>query len=263
MAKKIGNGLDLLNQRIVNVGDPSGATDGANKQYVDNVARGLKWKDPVRAASTANITVATPGTTLDGVTLAVNDRILLKDQSTASQNGIYVWTASGAALTRTTDADGAGELAPNVTVLVSEGTVNADKAFTISSDAAITIGTTSITFAQVGGGTSYTASNGVVLGGSNFTGVVAPSGGLTVGASGFAIDVSTVSRHVAGNIGNGALTIIAVTHSLGTKDIVPVLRDVATDTAFDTDWVATDINTCTFTFATAPASNAYRFVIMG
>ena len=258
---KVGNGFDLQSQKIVNLADPSANTDAANKQYVDNVARGLQWKSPVRAASTANVTLASPGTTLDGVTLAANDRLLLKNQTTASENGLWVWTASGSALTRSIDADTGGELAPGTSVSVSEGTANADKVFMIISDAAITIGTTSQTWGQLGGGTTYTASNGVLLTGANFTGVVVASGGILVGGSGFSLDTSIAVRKFAANIGNGSLTSIAVTHNMGTKDIQVEVRDAATDAMILTDWVATDTNTVTLTFAVAPASNAYRVIV--
>lgn len=260
---KIMNGLDLQGQRITALGDPSAATDAANKQYVDNVGRGLSWKQPVRAASTGNVTLATPGATFDGVALAVNDRVLLLNQTTASQNGIYVWTGALVALTRALDADNGAELQPGTAVTVTEGATYGDKTYLIISDAAITIGTTAMTWGQLGGGTPYTASNGVSLTGQNFAGVVAPSGGLTVGASGFAIDSSVVSRKISGSMGNGSSTSIAVTHNLGTKDVIVSLREVAGDAAVITDWTATDINTVTFTFAVAPASSALRWSIQG
>jgi hypothetical protein len=151
---KVMNGLDLQSQKVVNLADPSANTDAANKQYVDNVARGLMWKAPVRAASTTNISTAAPGATIDGVTLAANDRVLLKDQSTASQNGLWVWNGAAAALTRAVDGDGSVELAPGTAVTVTEGTVNGDKVWMITSDAAITVGTTSQTWGQLGGGTT-------------------------------------------------------------------------------------------------------------
>ena len=87
---KVMNGLDLQSQKVTNLADPSANTDAANKQYVDNVARGLQWKAPVRVASTANTTLSAPGSSIDGVTMAVHDRVLLKNQTTASENGIWV-----------------------------------------------------------------------------------------------------------------------------------------------------------------------------
>src|SRR5881397_2207237 len=103
MATKFKLGIDLSGQRAQNASDPSAATDLVTKQYADALVRGLSWKDEVVAASTGNVTLATPGTTLDGVTLATNDRILLKDQTNAFDNGIYVWTGSAVALTRAVD----------------------------------------------------------------------------------------------------------------------------------------------------------------
>lgn len=264
MARKILNGLDLQSQKIINLGDPSIANDAATKQYVDNVARGINHKDAVRVASTGNITISNPGTAIfDGVTLSNGDRILLKDQSTASQNGIYVFNGSSSALTRALDADDGTELRPGTSVFVTEGTVNADRAYLIVSDAAITIGTTAMTWSQFGGGTTYTASNGAVMSGTDIRGVVASGGGLTVGASGFAIDTSIVARKISGTMGNGSSTSIAVTHNLGTKDVVVALREVSGDAAVDTDWVATDTNTVTFTFASAPSASSLRWTIMG
>ena len=263
MARKFLNGTDNNNQRVQGVADPAAATDAANRQYVDNLVRGLVIKDAVRAASTATIILAAPGATVDGVAMAVNDRFLAKDQTTGAEKGIYIWNGAAVAATRSLDADTGSELRPGTAVFVTEGSTNADKLFVISSDAAITIGVSAMTWTVFGGGTTYTASTGVVLTGANFTGVAAPSGGLTVGAAGFSVDANVVSRKISGSMGNAALTVISVTHSLGTKDVSATMREVATDSAVDTDWVATDINTVTFTFATAPTASQYRWTIQG
>jgi hypothetical protein len=263
MPTKILNGLDLQGQRITGLGDPSGATDAATRQYVDNVARGLTWKAPARAAATGNVTVASPGATMDGVTLVNGDRVLLMNQTTQSQNGIYVWNGAATPLTRPADADTDGELAPGTAISVTQGTVNGDRTYVIISDTTIQIGTTAMVWAPIGGGTPYTASNGVALTGQNFAGVVASGGGLTVGAAGFAIDTSVVARKVSGSIGNGSITTVAVTHNLNTKDVLVETRLVATDELVITDWVATSTTQVTFTFGTPPASGAIRFTIMG
>jgi phage-related tail fiber protein len=106
-----------------------------------------------RAATTANITLAGGApNTLDGATLAANDRILVKNQSTASENGIYyvstLGTGANGTWTRASDADGAGDLFGGMLVTVSEGTVNADSIWMLTTDAPITIGTTALTFAR-------------------------------------------------------------------------------------------------------------------
>jgi hypothetical protein len=145
-------------------------TQAAVKSYVDNLVTGLNWKHSVRAATAANAALATAyenGDTVDGVTLATGDRILLKNQTTGSENGIYTVNASGAP-TRATDADTGLELV-NATVLVEDGTANADTQWTCTNNQTPTLGTTAIVFAQISGAGTYTASGGVVLTGNVFS----------------------------------------------------------------------------------------------
>jgi hypothetical protein len=258
------SGIDLVNQRGVNFADPTSATDAANKQYVDNLINGLSWKKSVRAATTANGTLASAyqnAASIDGVTLATGDRILLKDQTTATENGIYTVNASGAP-TRATDADLAAELV-NAAVYVDQGTVNADKAFVQTANAPITIGSTNLVWAATGGGTTYSAGNGLSLASTTFSVLADPvsGGGISVTGAGVKVDTAVVVRKYAQSIGDGSTTAIAVTHSLGTKDITYSIREVSTDAFVDVDCVATSTTVATFTFPTAPASNAYRVVI--
>lgn len=140
--------------------DAKVTTEKGVKTYVDGKVAGLSWKQAVRAASTAAVTLATAfenGDTIDGVTLATGDRILIKNQSSGSENGIYTVNASGAP-TRATDADAGAELV-NASVYVSEGTANADTQWTCTTNAPITVGSTSLAFAQLtsGGGSAITA----------------------------------------------------------------------------------------------------------
>ena len=260
---KVMNGLDLQSQKAVNLADPSANTDAANKQYVDNVARGLMWKAPVRAASTTSVTTTAPGATIDGVALAANDRVLLKDQATPAQNGLWVWNGAAVAMTRTVDADATGELAPGTAVSVTEGTVNGDKVWMITSDAAITVGTTSQTWGQLGGGTSYTAGNGIAIAANAISAVAAASGGVQVVAGGIQLDASIAARKFSANVGNGSATAIAVAHNLATQDVTVTVREVGSQAKVLVDWVATDVNTATLTFAVAPASNAFRVSVVG
>lgn len=294
MAKKFLNGIDLNNQRIVLVASPSTGTDATNKDYVDNLIQGLSWKQAVRVATTANGTLASAfanGSVIDGVTLVTGNRILIKDQTTQTENGIYTVNASGAP-TRATDADTAAELV-NATVYVSEGTVNADKAFTQTANAPITVGSTNLAFAQQGGGTAYSAGNGLQLSSTTFSvqangssidvsgsgvriadaaagaGITSTSGvlavgagtGITVNADDVAINTSVVVRKYAVAIGDGSATSIAVTHSLGTQDITWSVRDATSHAFVETDGVATSTTVLTLTFATAPTSGQYRVVV--
>ena len=260
---KIMNGLDLQSQKIIALADPSANTDAANKQYVDNVARGLQWKSPVRAASTANITITAPGATIDGVTLAANDRVLLKNQTAAAENGIWLWNGAAVTMTRAVDADGSGELAPGTAVTATEGTTNGDKVWMITSDTAVTVGTTAQTWGQLGGGTTYTPGNGIAIAAGVVSAVAVASGGVQVVAGGIQLDASIAARKFSANVGNGAATAIAVAHNLGTQDVTVTVREVSSQARVLLDWVATDVNTVTLTFAVAPASNAFRVSVVG
>jgi hypothetical protein len=158
---------DLGGASSTEIGYLSGATSNIQNQ-INNINSGLSWKVAVRVATTANITLS--GTqTIDGVSVVTGDRVLVKNQTTASQNGIYVCAAGS--WSRATDATtgGSGSIGLlGATCLVEEGTANADKIFLCSTDAPITVGTTSITFIQTSS-SSYTASNGIALSGNNFT----------------------------------------------------------------------------------------------
>jgi hypothetical protein len=139
--------------------DPSTDLQVATKRYVDQVSQGLDVKDSVRAASTANVDLATldAGQALDGVTLVQNDRVLVKDQSTASQNGIYIINADGQAATRSTDME-AGDQAAGIFLFVEEGTVNADNGYVCTTnDASDTVGTHDLAFVQFSGAGQITA----------------------------------------------------------------------------------------------------------
>ena len=128
-----------------------GATSLVSKEYVDAVKVGLDFKDSVRVASTADVTISGPGAAIDGISLSSGDRVLLKNQSTASQNGIYSWNGAASAMTRTTDADASSEVTAGMFVFVEEGTVNADQGFVLTTDGTITVGSTSLAFTQFSG----------------------------------------------------------------------------------------------------------------
>ena len=151
--------------RILFVGTPVVGTDAANKNYVDSVAQGLDAKPSVRAATTANITLS--GTqTIDGVALAANERVLVKNQSIGTQNGIYA--VSAGSWTRVTDADDIEKLR-SAFVFVEQGTVNGDTGWTCTVDLGATWGATALTWVQFSGAGTYTAGSGLTLSGSAFS----------------------------------------------------------------------------------------------
>lgn len=140
-------GLDADGNEVTNVGTPTNDANAANKGYVDAAVAGVGGiKSPVRAASTGNVNTASPGAALDGVTLVNGNGILLKDQTTPSQNGIYTFNGAASALTRRPDADTAAELLSGTKVAVTEGTVNAGTTWRLSTTGTIVIGTTGLTF---------------------------------------------------------------------------------------------------------------------
>jgi hypothetical protein len=158
--------VSLNSHKLTNVTDPTSAQDAATKAYVDTVARGLDWKASVRVATTTAGTLATSfenGDTVDGVTLATGDRILIKDQSSGAENGIYTINASGAP-TRAVDADASAEVTAGLALFVSEGTANQNTAWVLTTDDPITVGSTALVFAQLSGGSlashNHTASGG-------------------------------------------------------------------------------------------------------
>jgi hypothetical protein len=154
----------------VTVPTPVNSTDAATKAYVDALGEGLHIHASVMAATTANINLATDvenGDVLDGVTLATGNRILVKNQSTASQNGIYVVAASGAP-SRATDFDSPAEIDGGDFVFVTGGTANDNKGF-VQVNTVGTVGTDPIEFTQFSGAGTFTAGNGLAINGSEFS----------------------------------------------------------------------------------------------
>jgi hypothetical protein len=122
MARKFFTDLDLQSvSKVINVPTPTAAGDAVPKSYVDSAVEGLAWKDSARVATQSNINLSSPGATIDGVTMASQDRVLVRNQSTQSENGIYVWNGSAVAMTRSLDASTFAELEQAI-ITVEEGT---------------------------------------------------------------------------------------------------------------------------------------------
>lgn len=199
--------IDVNGQRLLNVSDPAGLTDVSNwgyiKSYIDETAAGRSWKDPVVAATTANISL-TGSQTVDGVSVGnSNERVLVKNQADLADNGIYD-SGSGGAWSRTTDADTWDELIA-ATVVVSGGTVNADKTFTCSIEAGGTLEVTALPWVDIGSVGAVEAGDGLIKSGQIFS-VDGTPNRIVVGPSGVDIDpnyAGQVSITILGTISQG------------------------------------------------------------
>jgi hypothetical protein len=291
-------GYNMGGFTITNLAVPSAASDAATKAYVDATATGLDVKASVKLASTGNISgtynstggtsgrgqftaMANTNATLDsGVAgnLVAGDRLLLKDQSTAAQNGIWVVTTVGTGANgvwdRATDFDQDAEVTAGAFVFVEQGTTNGDSGWVLTTDNPITIGGasgTSLAFSQFSGAGQITAGTGMSKTGNTLNvgagaspGSGGPGGGLVANADDLVIDTSVVVRKYATSIGDGSTTSYTVTHNLNTQDVTVLVRAVAStyDVVYPDIQIAT-VNTITVIFTVAPTTNQYRIIVHG
>jgi phage-related tail fiber protein len=181
--------LNANSHHITNLLDPVNAQDAATKAYVDAVKQGLTLKDAVRAATTENIALDGSVTSVDGVTLVDGNRVLVMNQTDATQNGIYVVSATG--WTRATDANTSTEIQPGMYTFVSEGTQNGNNGFVLTTDAPVVMDTTSLTFTQFSGAGQVIAGNGLTKTGNQIDVVTASSARIVVNAD--SIDLATTA----------------------------------------------------------------------
>jgi hypothetical protein len=306
--------LNMGGYKLTNLATPVASTDAANKQYVDDVAQGLNIHAASYAATTANLnatysngssgvgaTLTNAGTqaafATDGTTPPINSRILVRLQTTQSQNGIYTLTTVGDGstnwvLTRATDFDTATEIAGGDFTFVDNGTTLANTGW-VNVDEVTTVGTDPIVFQQFSGAGTYTASNGVVLNGTVFSFDPRTGYGLQTGASGaeiklattsglnlssdlavgagngisvltntVAIDSTVVVSKYAANVGDGSATSYTITHNLGTRDVIVSVYEGSgsyAEVICDVNHATT--NTITLLFSVAPTLNQYRVVV--
>lgn len=299
----LGADLNASSYKITNLAAPTSSGDAANKAYVDAVSEGLHIHPSAVAATTANVDISTDlenGDVVDGVTLATGNRVLVKSQSNAAQNGIYVVQASGAAV-RATDFDAPSEVDGGDFIFVTGGTLYDNTGWVQTSTGITTIGTDAINFTQFSGAGTYLAGDGLTLTGNTFSVDVTPtsgsasltntggavevkvntSDGLEVTGSGLGINNGTGLtfssgaltfdtsngygvRKLAFSIGNGSATSYTVNHALATRDVTVQIFDNASPYAqVEADVEHTDSNNLTIKFATAPTSDQYRVVVVG
>ena len=201
--------VSLNSQTITNLADPVNTQDAATRGFVEATSQGLDVKDSCVAATTGNITISTAlnnGDTLDGVTLSTNDRVLVKDQSTASENGIYVVGSSPA---RAADL-AAGSDAAGMFTFIEQGTVNADNGFVCTSNkgSAVT-GTNNLTFAQFSGAGQITTADGLQKSGNTISVDLKANGGLVIESTEIALDLAASS--ITGTLPVSKLTSVTAT----------------------------------------------------
>lgn len=287
--------VPLGGQQITGLANGTVSTDAATFGQLSALTVNLAWKDPVRAATTVNIANLLTGAPniLDGVALAVGDRVLAKNQTTGSTGGIYtvttVGTGANGVWARSADMDLAAE-ANNASVMIEEGAVGQGDVYTQTATI-VTIGTTAMVWTKISeGNQTYTADGTTVtltgsqfgvpaggIGATQLAAAVAGNGltggagtalavgvgtGLSAAADAISIDTAVVVRKFAADC--AAATSTVVTHNLNTRDVhVHVYRGT---TPWDTvlcDVERTSVNTVTVRFAVAPTAAEYRIVVQG
>jgi len=208
-----GASLTFNGGTVTGLPSPTNSTDAANKDYVDSIVQGLSWKDAVRVATTANITLSGLQT-IDGVSLVANDRVLVKNQTTTSQNGIYI--VASTAWSRAPDASTATEL-NGASVFVTDGTAGQDTAW-VQTQTITTLGTSSVVWSQFAAAGGATAGQGISITGSVIS--VRAGNGLTF--SGQDLTLNTSTEFVVGTqLSLAASGVSAGTY--GSSTLVPVV----------------------------------------
>lgn len=280
--------VNFNNFRGINVAAPVNAGDIARLADVQSAAAGIDNKPSARLATTANITLAGLQT-IDGVAVAAGDRVLVKNQTDAVQNGIYVAAGVAAETTPTPWSRASDTLTANSFWMVEEGNTNDNTQWMISNNGTITVGTTPITIAQFGAATAYTGGTGIDVTGTTISiagnyagqasittlGTVATGTwnagviGLAYGGTG-AVDAAAARTNL-GAAQRGfaadapaltAGTAVTITHNLGTQDVGVFIKENANQTAIQLDWSTPTANTISIVSDIAFAAAALRVVIV-
>lgn len=248
--------------RIRNLPAPANSDEPARLADLNSAVEGINWKDSCRVSTQGNINLASPGATIDAISMTALDRVLVRSQTTASENGIYVWNGAAVAMTRAADCDTAAEL-EQATTTVEEGT-NAGATyrqtavnFTLGSGSVswTTFGTAASPASETTAGVAELATQAETDTGTDDARIVTP------------LKLATYSNRKlknSTNIGDGSATQYDVTHNFNTRDVqVQAYRNSSPWDTVICDSERIDANTVRLRFATAPSSNAYRVVIIG
>jgi hypothetical protein len=233
-------------------------------EQLNAAVEGMAWKDDVVAAPAVNVNLASPGASLDGVTMGLNDRFLAPNQTDPSENGIYVWNGASSAATRAADMSVSAEFNSAI-VPVKPGGANNGGTTWRCTVADPTVGTTAITFtsfiptapsaSESTAGIAEIATQSEVDAGTDDARIVTP------------LKLATWSGRIkkaAGNLGDGSATSFVLNHNLNTRDVtVAVYKNSGSYDEVLADVTRTSVNQVTVAFASAPATNAYRVVVVG
>lgn len=245
---------------LVNIRDAASAQEPVSKAQLDAAVEGIAWKDNVAVATQANLNLASPGSTIDGVTMAANDRVLVRAQTAGAENGIYIWNGAAVPMTRSADASTWAEL-KNARVPVDGGT-SAQAVFQNTTFTG-TLDTTAIVFAnsqvsapaasETTAGVAEVATQAETDTGTDDTRMVSPA--KLAGWAGR-------KRKHSQDIGDGSALSYVVTHGFNTRDVVAQLRlNSGTYPVVDAA-IEIGLNDVTVRFNAAPALNAYRLTVI-
>jgi len=253
--------LDFGNsRRIVNLPDGIDGQHPATVAQLNAAVEGIGWKDSVVAATVSNIDISTPGATIDGITMASGDRVLVKDQTTTSENGIYIWNGAAAAMTRADDGSTSDELEAAI-ISVEEGTNGGSNFrqtqvnFVLDTDPVIftTFAAAVPPATETTAGIAEIATQVETDAGTDDVTIVTP---LKLAESPWA------KRQVTQAIGDGSATSYAVTHNLDTRDVsVVCYRNSGNFDDVLVEVQRTSVNVVTILFDDPPASNAFQVVV--
>ena len=265
MGKFVNTVLDFNNQgSIANLPNAVNPQDPMTLAQGQAMLNGLQWKPSVFAGTTSNINIASPGSTFDGLTATIGKRILLFGQTNPIENGVYIWNGATSAMTRSADMATSAELNNAVVEVDGGGTANGGTVWR-QQTANPTVGTSNIVFGSFipTSAAASTSTAGVIQ--------IATQTQVNTGtATNLAVTPATLAgtslftKKYATTFGDGTSTSYAITHNLNTTD-VEVSVFLATGTGDDVEVVVqrTSVNVVTIITSVAPASNAYRVVVVG